>query len=483
MTVGEKIQFYRKKSGLSQEELGQRLFVSRQTISLWEMDKTLPTLDNLIRLKEIFSVSIDDILSESEPVEKETQPANETEPSESYQFQYSKDDLRTMYKFSMRPVVIKFIIFVVIYALLIALIAASDAPDALLGILLGLFLALLVVFIKTLVTTKKTWTAQEKLVLDNTYHYAVYDDHFVVNISRNGEITKTHKIYFAEIAKISLSGKFLNIQYGGYIYIFVKDSLIENSRLLAYCESNPDKIEKKDKKSPLSIVSALLAIFSILSIFGAMICAAFLINSNHLQTDNMWVFFLFTPIPIASIIFGCWSKKKGKKHKGNVIIGIIMTVLLCLYGSFTFIFANTFTHDDGPILRIEELLSIDIPEHVQINTQDWTKGTQSTSRGYIYSTSDVYFDEDAVHAFEYSMLYDYRWINVIPNDLVGVTSAFCDSRSYDYFIIYNVDTGEFNQLPTYNGLYRFINVLYNAQSNTMKIVEYEIEYVNGSNLG
>ncbi len=71
MTIGEKIQFYRKKIGLSQEELGQKMFVSRQTVSLWEMDKTLPTIDNLIRLKEIFSISVDDILSECEPtVEK-----------------------------------------------------------------------------------------------------------------------------------------------------------------------------------------------------------------------------------------------------------------------------------------------------------------------------------------------------------------------------------------------------------------------------
>lgn len=43
MTVGEKIQYYRKQNGMSREELGQKLFVSRQTVSLWEMDKTLPT--------------------------------------------------------------------------------------------------------------------------------------------------------------------------------------------------------------------------------------------------------------------------------------------------------------------------------------------------------------------------------------------------------------------------------------------------------
>ena len=41
MKVNEKIQHYRKIAGLSQEELGKKLLVSRQTVSLWEMDKTL----------------------------------------------------------------------------------------------------------------------------------------------------------------------------------------------------------------------------------------------------------------------------------------------------------------------------------------------------------------------------------------------------------------------------------------------------------
>ncbi len=62
MTVGERIQQYRKERNLSQEELGQRLLVSRQTVSQWETDQTLPTVDNLLRLKEVFGVSIDTLL-------------------------------------------------------------------------------------------------------------------------------------------------------------------------------------------------------------------------------------------------------------------------------------------------------------------------------------------------------------------------------------------------------------------------------------
>ena len=62
MAIGENICNHRKRLGISQQMLGEKLLVSRQTISLWEKDQTVPTIDNLIRLKEIFGVSIDDIV-------------------------------------------------------------------------------------------------------------------------------------------------------------------------------------------------------------------------------------------------------------------------------------------------------------------------------------------------------------------------------------------------------------------------------------
>ena len=62
--IGERIQYYRKKKGLSQEELGARLHLSRQTVSLWEKGQTLPTIDNLLRLREIFGTTLDELAEE-----------------------------------------------------------------------------------------------------------------------------------------------------------------------------------------------------------------------------------------------------------------------------------------------------------------------------------------------------------------------------------------------------------------------------------
>ena len=47
MTLGEHIQALRKDAGLSQEELGEKLGVARQSVSKWESDTTIPELDKL----------------------------------------------------------------------------------------------------------------------------------------------------------------------------------------------------------------------------------------------------------------------------------------------------------------------------------------------------------------------------------------------------------------------------------------------------
>ncbi len=66
MTVGANILNLRKLNKMSQEELAEKMSVTRQTVSLWETDQTLPTLDNLVRLKDIFGVSVDKILYSGE---------------------------------------------------------------------------------------------------------------------------------------------------------------------------------------------------------------------------------------------------------------------------------------------------------------------------------------------------------------------------------------------------------------------------------
>ena len=143
---------------------------------------------------------------------------------------------------------------------------------------------------------------------------------------------------------------------------------------------------------------------------------------------------------------------------------------------YELIFAFMYDHSDAPIIRVEQMMGIDIPAHLQISTHDWTKGSQSVTRGYIYSVSDVYFDDTAVEEFEQQLASDEKWLPSVPNALVGIISSMSNYGSYDYILIYNVDTSEFNTLPRESGTFRFINILYSSEDNKMQIIEYSIDY-------
>ena len=66
MKFNEKLIELRKKQGLSQEELGYKLNVTRQTISKWELGQTTPEMDKLAEISKIFNVSVDELINNSE---------------------------------------------------------------------------------------------------------------------------------------------------------------------------------------------------------------------------------------------------------------------------------------------------------------------------------------------------------------------------------------------------------------------------------
>lgn len=75
MTFGEKLQQLRKKQGLSQEELAERLEVSRQAISKWENEGSVPDSGKIVALSRIFSVSTDYLLLDEEELPQAKGPA------------------------------------------------------------------------------------------------------------------------------------------------------------------------------------------------------------------------------------------------------------------------------------------------------------------------------------------------------------------------------------------------------------------------
>ncbi|HCW73619.1 MAG TPA: hypothetical protein DHM90_07325 [Clostridiaceae bacterium] len=71
MNTGKKIQKLRKENNLSQEQLAEKFGVSRQSVSKWESDQSVPDIYNIIQLSNLFGVSTDYFLKDSETMNEQ----------------------------------------------------------------------------------------------------------------------------------------------------------------------------------------------------------------------------------------------------------------------------------------------------------------------------------------------------------------------------------------------------------------------------
>lgn len=248
MSIGTRIQQLRINNGLTQEKLAEMLNVSRQSISKWEMEQSLPEVDKIILMSKLFSVGTNEILLEEADMKK------------------------------LRP---------------------------------------------------------QEVHLGSVYLIA---RDFEKSIYRNGEKISESKCYFNDIEQIHQYDNWLFLQIGGQLYVLRKRELKENSAFYSFMYKNPLKTKASAMPGKWRAISIILFVASLLSLNGALILVGAVSNANNLFIENMWLFFLMTPIPISSIILGFVLKSKGYKYKKNIVAGIIMTFFLCLYGSFTFMF-------------------------------------------------------------------------------------------------------------------------------------------------
>ena len=86
MTLGENLQNLRKKAGLSQEQVAQQLFVSRQTVSKWENNLAEPGVENLKALAGLYGVTLDRLvgMEPPPPLQSEAVRAEPEAPADSY---------------------------------------------------------------------------------------------------------------------------------------------------------------------------------------------------------------------------------------------------------------------------------------------------------------------------------------------------------------------------------------------------------------
>lgn len=97
MTLGEKILSLRTARDMSQDDLAEKLEVSRQSVSKWETGQSTPDLDKIIRLADLFGVNVDELVRE----EERPQPPEPPQPQVVYVEREKKQELSPVQKLGM----------------------------------------------------------------------------------------------------------------------------------------------------------------------------------------------------------------------------------------------------------------------------------------------------------------------------------------------------------------------------------------------
>lgn len=281
-------------------------------------------------------MAFDEIL---EPERKESVP--EAEPREVYQFQCSESEYREINRLQKRLAYRGPLILAVFFVyLFIHVVFVSSTPDSILGFFFGAAFFGTVIQIKGIRAYHKIWKKNREVLCTSTYEYRIFDDYLILKVYRANEQVRESKYYYTDFEGAQQLGNWLFFKFNMQSFIVRKSDLQENSafftRMYRYLAKPVEPVAPNKWRIP----SVVLFVASILSLFGAIALVVIVSGGKNPSMENMWMFFLLTPIPIASVVFGFVLKSKGYKYKKNVVAGIIMTVVLCIYGSFAFVFAN-----------------------------------------------------------------------------------------------------------------------------------------------
>lgn len=468
MTLGEKIQQCRKKLGMSQEDLGQKMLVSRQTVSLWESDKTMPTIDNLVRLREIFGISLDELLTGELPEETIEISEKAPEPDLKYSFEFSKEDTDAIAKHNYSRSMKKSFIALMVLIVSAAVIGVEGVPY---GIVLGISIFWI---IRNVIYKKAVYDSLAKIAGIH-YEYEEYGEYFIMHSSRDGDPRRMHKLYYSDIKNTYVAEKYLELEIEGNLYYFKEEILPQNSRMREYLNSEKDNKKARGKENAITALSVIMILMSLAAPW-----LGFFISFDSLDPwQTNWLLLPYAVIPLASVVFGFILKKKGygqKKYAANIAIGIFCTVLILVMGLLALMSTYTVPRD-GQIDKAEQYLGVELPEGIHVHTVASEEGSEATNGEMIYYTSTVYFEEAAVEQFEAMLDTDDRWFEKLPDELEKLVSAFAYySEGKCSIVIYNITTNQINTVPQESGSYRIITFSYIKENKTMHITEYDIEY-------
>lgn len=216
---------------------------------------------------------------------------------------------------------------------------------------------------------------------------------------------------------------------------------------------------------------------SSLTILAAPLSQSLLFPGDFLANENMWVFFLFIPIPLALIAFGIYLRSKHISFKKYMRVGYVLAVYLLAMGCFVFAplvapqRQTDFSRDY--LSAVEGDFEISLPEPIFVNWIELSDTEQSFENGWIYSVVRAYYDTN--DCAEVVKGLKNISLSEIPENLQTLEPPSFSPEDYDMVSIRNDTEETYNKPQTNKEICDYTAIFFSKDTAELMVISYSID--------
>lgn len=264
----------------------------------------------------------------------------------------------------------------------------------------------------------------------------------------------------------------INMNLIDYLYDRIPKTRIKKKIAIEEQQENLEKYEK------VKIGLIVLFVLTIISIWASMFLILLTPQKENvplpLTFNYTYVAYYLLPIPVLSIILGIIYRIKGLKCTKNIIAGIIVTGIILLEGSVSFLTNDEIDYKN--ITTYQDVIGITLPSQGKYYKINWDKSYLLNHK----SNYIIFTNPKEEKAFFEELQNSKNWLTkkeISTNIENLLTPATCESVNQEcYYSIYIKELNTHNTLPVQNGVYQIYAMTYSKDKSYLDIEEYIYNY-------
>ena len=305
-----------------------------------------------------------------------------------------------------------------------------------------------------------------------SYKYHFYTDYFIVS----SEMSAT-KYSYTDISNFIETNVYLIIEENKTkkdIILKIKDCPED---ILPFLKEKLTNLQKKGSQKNINLtpktksnaILTILFVLTILSIYGALMTLSYFSKESEIFdiTEKMWILYTWLPIPVLSIVMGFKYQRSNENATKNIVAGVLISFILVLFGSFSFLFNDDLSQEFDTIMGISR------PEmmNMKINYPLTNLGSNISN----YKKANVKYQKNENVNIEEEITSNQNWF---PKDALPITlkEQIPDellSNDNAYYLVYNLTTNEYNK-PLSTGSNQVEVIIYYPDTYILEINKYTV---------